>query len=171
MKQVARETIARNKSDYEKMKAIARAYATKRECSVQQAVYLIVPELWLGKIFPTVIFLNSNMPEKNYKMFKKKDEIGELPDDSTDMFQRNMLDRYIARRNEHFINGRYRQIDQLCFAEFLSLYYVLPKTAQVSENDCQPVVLNDELTELNHGESRYPDKIELMTLNNKKLKC
>ena len=51
MKQVARETIARNKSDYEKMKAIARAYATKRECSVQEAVYLVIPELWLRKIF------------------------------------------------------------------------------------------------------------------------
>ena len=33
------------------MKAIARAYATKRECSVQEAVYLVIPELWLRKIF------------------------------------------------------------------------------------------------------------------------
>ena len=31
MKQYAREALAENKSDYEKMKAIARAYATKKE--------------------------------------------------------------------------------------------------------------------------------------------
>ena len=79
------------------------------------------------------------MPKKRYKIFKKKDEIDELPNDSTDLFQRNMLDRYIDRPNEHFKNGQYRQIDQLCFAEFLSLYYVLVKTTQISENDCQPV--------------------------------
>ena len=135
MKQAAREALAGNKSDCEKMKAIARAYATKRECSVQEAVYLVMPELLLRKIFPAVIFLNSNMLEKRYKIFKKKDKIDELLDDSTDIFQRNMLDRYIDRPNEHFKNGRYRQIHQLCFAEFLSFYYVLPKTTQISKND------------------------------------
>ena len=108
----------------------------------------------MHKIFPAVIFLNSNIPEKCHKIFKKKDKIDELPDDNTDIFQRTMLDRYIDSPNEHFKNGPYRQIDQLCFAEFLSLYYVLPKTTQSSENDCQPVVLSDELTKLN---SRYLD--------------
>ena len=43
-----------------------------------------------------------------------------------------MLNRYIGRLNEHFKNDRHRQTDQLCFADFLSLYYVLPKTAQIS---------------------------------------
>ena len=33
------------------------------------------------------------------------------------------------------------------------------------------MVLNDELMELNHGESSYPEKIELMTHNIEKLKC
>ena len=143
-----------------------RAYFSKAEDDQK-----MVPELWLRKIFPTVIFLSSNMPEKRYKIFKKKDKIDELPDDSTDKFHRNMLVRYIDCPNEHFKNGRYGQIDQLCFAEFLSLYYVLPKTRQTSENDCQAVVLDDGLMELNHGEFRYPDKVELMTLNNEKLKC
>ena len=43
IKQAARETLAWNQSDYEKMKAIVRAYATKRESSVQEAVYLVMP--------------------------------------------------------------------------------------------------------------------------------
>lgn len=33
------------KSDCEKMKAIAQAYATKTECSIQEAVYLVTLEL------------------------------------------------------------------------------------------------------------------------------
>ena len=52
MKQAAKEALKGNKSDYEKMKAIAKAYITKIERSVQEAVYLIMPELWLCKIFP-----------------------------------------------------------------------------------------------------------------------
>lgn len=65
MKQAARDTIAGNKSDHEKMKAIARTYTTKREGFVQEAVYLVIFELRLRKKFPAVIFLNSNMPGKN----------------------------------------------------------------------------------------------------------
>ena len=67
--------------------------------------------------------------------------------------------------------GSYRQINQLCFAELPSLYYVLLKTTQISENDCQPVVLNDKVMELNHGESRFPNKIELLTHNKQNVKC
>ena len=108
------------KSDFDRMKAIARAYATKRECSVQEAVYLVMPETWLRKTFPKVLFLNSNMPEKRYKIFQNKEEIDELPEDSTDIFECNILDRYIDRPGKNFMAGRYRAIDVMCFAEFLS---------------------------------------------------
>ena len=30
-----------------------------------------MPELWLGKILSAIMFLNSNMPEKRYKILKK----------------------------------------------------------------------------------------------------
>ena len=86
MKQTGKEALKMNKSDYERMKAIRKAYITKRECSVQEAVYLIMPELLLRKIFPRVIFLNSSLPEKFFRIFKKKAEIDELPGDSTDIF-------------------------------------------------------------------------------------
>ena len=75
------------------------------KCSFQEAVYLVVPELWLRKIFPKVIFLNSNLPDKRYRLFKKKNEIDVLPDDNTDLFQRNMLVRYLDRPIKSFKNG------------------------------------------------------------------
>ena len=70
------------------MKVIAKAYSTKRECSIQEAIYHILPELRLQKVF--------NMPEKWYKIFKDKCKIDELPEDSTKIFLRNMLDILIV---------------------------------------------------------------------------
>ena len=54
MKQAAKEATSCNKSKLELMKSIARAYITKRECYVQEAVYQVMPELWLRKTFPGI---------------------------------------------------------------------------------------------------------------------
>ena len=60
MKQAAKEAVMSGKTELEKMRAVAKAYSKKRECSVQEAVYLLMPELWLWKTFSQVIFLNSS---------------------------------------------------------------------------------------------------------------
>ena len=99
MKQAAKEAITINKSKVEQIKA--RAYATKRECSVQEAFYHIMPELWLRKTSARVMFANSNLPEYRYKLFRTQEEINVLPEDS----KRNMLDRYIDRPNSTFKGG------------------------------------------------------------------
>ena len=57
MKQAAaKEALNASKIEFKTMKAIAKAYLTKRECSVQEAVFHILPEQWLRKIFPKVFF-------------------------------------------------------------------------------------------------------------------
>jgi len=66
MKQAAQEAYENNDDAYTKMKSIARAYTTKRE--VQEAAYLVLLELWLRKIFPSVVFANSNLPEKRFRV-------------------------------------------------------------------------------------------------------
>ena len=81
-----------------------------------------------------------------------------------------MLDRFLDRPNENFKNGEYIIIDQLCFAEFFSLYYVDAKPLEISENDSQPVALNDELVNSNHEESIFPKIVSLMSPK-EKLKC
>lgn len=97
-----------------------------------------MPELWLHKIFPRVTFLNSNSPEKSCRVFKKKVEIDELPVDSIDIFQGNLLDHYLDMPKENCKNGEYKNIDLLCFAEFLSLYYIDAKQLEIPKNDPQP---------------------------------
>ena len=46
MKQAAKEALNASKTEFETMKAIAKAYLRKRERSVHEAVYYILPELW-----------------------------------------------------------------------------------------------------------------------------
>ena len=91
MKQAAKEAHNNNSDHYQQVKAVARVYATKRECSIQEAVYLLMPELWLRKTFPGVFFANTNLPENRYRMCQSKKEIDELPEDSIDVYKRNMI--------------------------------------------------------------------------------
>ena len=69
MKQPENEAVTTSKSKFEQMKAIARAYATKREFSVQEAVYHIMP---VKETPPRVMFSNSNLPENRYKLYALK---------------------------------------------------------------------------------------------------
>ena len=46
MKQPAKEALNASKTEFETMKAIAKGYSTNR-ISCQEAVYHILPELWL----------------------------------------------------------------------------------------------------------------------------
>ena len=149
------------------MRSIAHAYATKRECSVQEAVYNIMPELWLRKVFPGVLFANNNVPEERYRMCLTEDEIRDLPEESIEIFKRNMIDRYIDRPSQTFANGKFRILDSFCYAEFLINYYIAPKPV---ENDCQPEELIGQVIERNHSPSPYPKVIPLMS-SKEKLKC
>ena len=116
MKEAGKDGFSRGAPDYKKMKAIAKAYITKKKFSVQGAVYLNMPELWFRKTFPKVMSLNSNLPECPYRIFRKKEELDEILNDSTDIFQSNMLDRYTDRPDSRFQNGKYAILEKFCFA-------------------------------------------------------
>ena len=65
-----------------------------------------MPELWLRKTFPGVVFANSNLPENRYIIFRSKEAIDKLPEDSIDIFKRNMVDRYLDRHKHTFSKGK-----------------------------------------------------------------
>ena len=164
MKQAVREAYESKLDSYQQMKTVAHAYATKRECSVQEAVYHIMPELWLRKIFPGVLYANSSLPEKRVKMILSEKEISELPEDSVDLYKRNMIDRYVDRPG----HGIYEIVNQLCFSAFIKHYQLEPRPI---ENDCQPEELMDGVIEVNHElVGQYP-KIIPLTNSKEKLKC
>ena len=64
------------------IKTIAKAYLSNRERSVHEAMYHILPELKLRRIFPAVYFVNTNPPEERVQVLISEKELSELPDNS-----------------------------------------------------------------------------------------
>ena len=77
-----------------------------------------------------------------------------------------MLDHYLDGPNKKFKYGEYKILYRLCFAEFLPLCYIDIKQLEISGNDSQPVVLNDELIHSNHEESIFPKIVPLISSKN-----
>ena len=67
MKQAAKEALDNKLDHFNTMKNILQAYTSKWECSVQEAVYHVLPELHLRRVFPSVYFVNTNLPEEHSK--------------------------------------------------------------------------------------------------------
>ena len=67
------------------MQSIAQACSMKREYSVQEEKYHIMPELWLRKTFPVVVFADINLPEKRLRVCFDESKITDLPEISTDI--------------------------------------------------------------------------------------
>lgn len=115
MKKAAELAISISQTKREYMKTVARAYLTKRECSIQEAVYHAMPQLWLSKSSPAVIFANSNLPENQHQVFLSQEEVEALPPESINIYKTSMIDRYIDRPNSSFMSGRYKVFDKMCF--------------------------------------------------------
>ena len=102
------------------------------------------------------------MPEKRYKVCKFKDELSQLPEDSTDVFKKNNLDRYTERPDKNFKGGKLSVLDEICYAEFLPFYVIETKPRE--DNDSQPEVLVDDNIEVPLS---YPKIIPLMKSKDK----
>ena len=74
-----------------------------------------MPELWLRKVFPGVLYANSNILEKRVRMMLSKKEISELPKDSTNIYKRNIVNRYMIRPENSIF-------EHICYALFIKRY-------------------------------------------------
>ena len=130
----AKEAKAANLSLRDGLKKIGAAFLSTREVSSQECVYRSMPKLWLRKIFPRTIFVNTNVLDKRIHVAKSQEELDELDDDSTNIFKSNIIERYVIRPVLAVINN-------LCLAKFAAHYYKDYKTDPDHETkDCQPVV-------------------------------
>ena len=78
MKKVACSLISARHSQYKK----------------QEAVYNILPELWLRKL-SGILLINKNLQENRIRMLQSKEELEVLSDDSTNVFKQNIIDKYM----------------------------------------------------------------------------
>ena len=78
MKQAALEAFNTKLDQFNAMKNILKAYTSNRKCSVQEAVYHILPELHLRRVFPGVQFVNTNLPEESSKILQNEEQLSSL---------------------------------------------------------------------------------------------
>ena len=163
----AKEAKAANLSVKDGLKKIGTAFLSTREVSSQECVYRSMPELWLRKIFPKTVFVNTNVPDKRVHVAKSQEELDQLDDDSTDIFKSNVIKRYTIRPVLPIINN-------LCLAEFAAYYYKDYKTDSGETKDCQPYVLTDDILESQSFSElsgrNYPRRIKLLN-KNEYMKC
>lgn len=75
-----------------------------RECSLQEAVYDILPKLKIRRIFPAVYFVNTNLLQERVQVSFLKKELTSLRDDSQNNFKRSNIDCYIERSSATLCN-------------------------------------------------------------------
>ena len=97
--------------NHDTMKTIPKNYLSNRECSVQEAVYHVLPELKLRKIFPTVYFVNANSHEERVQVLLSEKELSELSDNSPKTFKKSNIDHYVERSSATLCNGKYGILD------------------------------------------------------------
>ena len=148
----------------EAMYKFASSYSISRQVSLQEAVYYSVPKLWLRKYFPTTVLVNTSIPSERIQICKSVEEMEELKPDSTDIFKRNMIDRY--RPNSQYRNWMYDLVDHICFAIFVAHYYL--DYQNKDKNDGQPDALGEETKEtLQRCSEILPKSLPLMSTSEK----
>ena len=153
LKQVVNEMRNQNLKTKEAMRKLSQEFVSARQLSVQEAVYLCPPELWLRKCFPRVTFINTSIPNDGIRILKSETELHELNDDSTDIFKAGIIETCCQR-----VSGSDNTGKNICLAEFATWY----TTKTIDQNDYQPSQLPENVSfEMS---SRLPEKIYIQSV-------
>ena len=104
-----------------------------RECSLQEEVYHIMPELILRIIFLAFYFVNKKAPEERVQVCLSEKDLRELPENGPNIFKKSNIDPYMEKPSAKFCNGRYSILDYFCHAEFLVYYTFGNKASKTNE--------------------------------------
>ena len=141
---------------HDAMKTIAKAYLSSQGGSVQEAVYHILSELKLRRIFPAVYFVNTNPLEERVQVLLSEKELSELLDDSPNIFKTSNIDRYMERSSATSNIEKYSILDNFCYAKFLAYCALENKSSKTGKYKADK--LDDNLIENNHEGCSYPPK-------------
>ena len=105
------------------MKTLGNVLLTHREVSGQEAAYRAL-SLNLKKSSRQVVFVNTSMAKDRVRILKPKSQLKDLPDDSTDIYQVGILERYSARP---------ASLQDCCLADFATSYRLLSMSSTEDE--------------------------------------
>ena len=95
-----------------KMSKIGKSFLNNREVSAQESAYRILG-LPLKYCTRVTVFINTSVPEKRVRLLKPASSLAQMNCDETDVFYKNMIDRYESRTD---------CLENLCLAEFAATY-------------------------------------------------
>ena len=94
------------------LRRLGSVFLNHREVSAQEAVYRIL-SLPLKQLSRKVIFVNTAAKEDRVSLLKPMNQIQDMDEDSEDIYQTSLIDRYAARPH---------QLNSLCLAELAANY-------------------------------------------------
>ena len=72
-------------------------------------------------------------------MISSNKKVTELSDNSTDVWKRNIIDRY----TDHPVCCKFAYLKNVCLLQFAAYYY----KKSISEKDCQPDLLKEDISD------------------------
>ena len=105
MKQAVQEIKHDNLSAREAIKELAYSFICSRQMSVQEVVYLCLPELWLRKCQPSVLHLNTNMPNERIRLLKSGEKFREMSENSTNICKTEIFENVYRSTNNLEVFG------------------------------------------------------------------
>ena len=124
------------------LRRLGSVFLNHREVSAQEAVYRIL-SLPLKQMSRKVIFVNTAAKEDRVSLLKPINQIQDMDEDSEDIYQTSLIDRYAARPD---------QLNHMCLAEFAA-NYTTRSGQEITEDKTSDVLLRAE-----DGESRRSEK-------------
>ena len=119
MKQAVQEIKLQNLLARVAMKKLAYSFICVRQMSVQEAVYLCLPELRLRTCQPSVMFLSINLSHERISILKIEKELLEMPEDSKDIYESGIIEKYIDRPTTE----KFSALRNLCLGEFATMFH------------------------------------------------
>ena len=94
-------------------------------------------------IFPAVYLVYTNHPKERFQVILSEKELSELSDNGSNDFKKSSIGCYMERASSTFWYGKYKILDDFCYAEFLAYCTLENKSSKTGEY--QPDELDDNL--------------------------
>ena len=121
----AAEQCKEDDSIRQQMGTLGNAFLTRREISGQEAAYMVL-SFKLKKSSRRVVFVNTSMAKERVRILKSQSQLKDLPDDSADIYQVGILERYSARP---------ASLQHCCLANFATSYPLLSMSSTEDEQE------------------------------------
>ena len=94
------------------LRRLGSVFLNHREVNAQEASYRIL-SMPLKQMSRKVVFINTAAKEDRVSLLKLINQIQDMDEDSEDIYQTSLIDRYVARPD---------QLNNMCLAEFAANY-------------------------------------------------